>query len=331
MRRFPDPRIGAGRAESRRGFLHALPAYAYLTFFFALPLVIVFVFSFASRGRTGRPMLEGLEPRRVDRPWDAIGRDDRDSLLHAGDPQYDLVSADRLSICLLDRHAGEQAHPHAPAGRSVDSLLSNFLVRTYAWRMLLDSDGYITQIGEATGLWGRTLFTLPAVFVGCCMDTCRSWCFRCMRRSDRIAAFNSAGYWDLLITGEVVVAQGWTATSWPPMRSRGVRRLRGVGYAIPIEGSAAWVDTMAIPTTAEHPCTAQSFINYMLDAENGAELTNYNYYASPNAASEAFIYEEILEDPSIYPTAETMQILEFFEDLGDFGRYYADAYSAAKG
>ena len=103
------------------------------------------------------------------------------------------------------------------------------------------------------------------------------------------------------------------------------------GYAIPIEGSAAWVDTMAIPTTAEHPCTAQSFINYMLDAENGAELTNYNYYASPNAASEAFIYEEILEDPSIYPTAETMQILEFFEDLGDFGRYYADAYSAAKG
>jgi spermidine/putrescine transport system permease protein len=43
---------------------------------------------------------------------------------------------------------------------------SNFLVRTYAWRMLLDSDGYITQLGELTGLWGRMLFTLPAVFIG---------------------------------------------------------------------------------------------------------------------------------------------------------------------
>jgi spermidine/putrescine transport system permease protein len=43
---------------------------------------------------------------------------------------------------------------------------SNFLVRTYAWRMLLDSDGYITQLGEFTGLWGRMLFTAPAVFIG---------------------------------------------------------------------------------------------------------------------------------------------------------------------
>jgi spermidine/putrescine transport system permease protein len=32
--------------------------------------------------------------------------------------------------------------------------------------MLLDSDGYITQLGELTGLWGRMLFTLPAVFIG---------------------------------------------------------------------------------------------------------------------------------------------------------------------
>ena len=149
---------------------------------------------------------------------------------------------------------------------------------------------------------------------------------------DRLAAFNSAGYWDLLITGEVVVAQGWNGdflAAYDGVEDYDAYEV--FGYAIPIEGSAAWVDTMAIPTTAEHPCTAQSFINYMLDAENGAELTNYNYYASPNAASEAFIYEEILEDPSIYPTAETMQILEFFEDLGDFGSYYADAYSAAKG
>ena len=149
---------------------------------------------------------------------------------------------------------------------------------------------------------------------------------------ERLAAFNSAGYWDLLTTGEVVVAQGWNGDFLAAYD--GVEEYDAYevfGYAIPVEGSAAWVDTMAIPTTAEHPCTAQSFINYMLDAENGAELTNYNYYASPNAASEAFIYEEILEDPSIYPTAETMQILEFFEDLGDFGSYYADAFSAAKG
>ena len=68
-----------------------------------------------------------------------------------------------------------------------------------------------------------------------------------------------------------------------------------VRLIIPVEGAAAWVDTMAIPSTVEHPCTAQTFINFMLDPFNGAELTNYNYYASPNEAAEEYIWEEILE------------------------------------
>jgi spermidine/putrescine-binding protein len=150
----------------------------------------------------------------------------------------------------------------------------------------------------------------------------------------RLAAFNSSSYWTLLTTGETVVAQGWNGdflAEYDSISTDDYDAYEDYGYAIPNEGSAAWVDTMAIPTTAEHPCTAQTFVNYMLDAENGAALTNYNYYASPNAASEEFIYPEILEDTSIYPTPETMEILEFFEDLGDFNNYYADAFAIAKG
>ena len=49
----PEFEAAAIRAESRRGFLIALPAYAYLVIFFALPLVIVFVYSFATRNSFG--------------------------------------------------------------------------------------------------------------------------------------------------------------------------------------------------------------------------------------------------------------------------------------
>ncbi|NHZ70725.1 MAG: extracellular solute-binding protein [Proteobacteria bacterium] len=157
---------------------------------------------------------------------------------------------------------------------------------------------------------------------------------------DRLAAFNSSGYWTLLTSGETNVAQGWNGdflaeydgiSEYDDDGNVVYDAYEDFGYAIPIEGAAAWVDTMAIPATAEHPCTAQTFINYMLDAENGGELTNYNYYASPNAAAADFIYPEILEDPSIYPVPETMETLEFFKDLGDFNIYYSDAFSAAKG
>ena len=150
---------------------------------------------------------------------------------------------------------------------------------------------------------------------------------------DQLAAFTSSGYWDLLTAGETVISQGWNGDflfAYDEASTDDYDAYEDFGYAIPLEGAAAWVDTMAIPITAEHPCTAHAFVNFMLDAFNGAELTNYNYYASPNAAAEEFIWEEILEWEAIYPPQDVLDRLEFFEDLGAFGNYYADAYSAAK-
>ncbi len=150
----------------------------------------------------------------------------------------------------------------------------------------------------------------------------------------RLAAFSSVGYADLLTSGEFVVSQGWNGDflyAYDTASTDDYDAYEDFGYAIPVEGAAAWVDKIAIPSTVEHPCSAQTFINFMLDAFIGGELTNYNYYASPNGAAEEFIYPEILEDPAIYPPQDVLDRLEFFEDLGDFGTYYADAYSGAKG
>ena len=162
----PSLERSARRRESWRGFFHAAPAYVYLTFFFVLPLLVVFVFSFASRGRTGRPLLE-------DWNLDSWGRLFEPLIRTIAIRSFWLAFLNTV-VCLL------VAYPFAywiatRAKQSTRYFLlilvlipfwSNFLVRTYAWRMLLGSEGYITQIGEATGLWGRLLFTAPAVFIG---------------------------------------------------------------------------------------------------------------------------------------------------------------------
>lgn len=44
-------------AERRRGLLLALPSFAYMVLFFAVPLVIVLVYSFATRTSTGSTSL----------------------------------------------------------------------------------------------------------------------------------------------------------------------------------------------------------------------------------------------------------------------------------
>jgi spermidine/putrescine transport system permease protein len=162
----PELEHKAEREKARRGFFTALPSFLYLIFFFAIPLLVVFVFSFASRSRTGRPLLED---------WNL------DSWSNILDPLVASIAWRSLwlavintALCLLIGYpfAYWIATRRRVATRNLLLVLvlipfwSNFLVRTYAWRTLLDADGLITRFGEATGLWGQLLFTIPAVFIG---------------------------------------------------------------------------------------------------------------------------------------------------------------------
>ena len=92
-------------------------------------------------------------------------------------------------------------------------------------------------------------------------------------------------------------------------------------YVIPDEGSNVWIDNMAIPVDAPNPALAMVFIDYILDAKVGADLTNYIAYASPNAASieSGLIDEEILNDPAIFPPEEQLANLFSIIDIGAEG------------
>jgi len=152
--------------------------------------------------------------------------------------------------------------------------------------------------------------------------------------NSRIAAYDSAAFDDLLMSGETVIAHGWNGGflgSFDQASTDDYDAYEFFGYQVPVEGGIIWVDLMAIPVTAEHPCTALTFINFILDAENGGDLTNYTYYMSPNLAAYEYIDPDILDDPMVFPTEETMAKLEFIADVGDFSLEYSDAFAAAKG
>lgn len=146
---------------------------------------------------------------------------------------------------------------------------------------------------------------------------------------DYIAAFDSDNYGELLVTGEVAVSHGYSGGYFTAIdgTEEGWDRYT---YVIPQEGGTVWIDNMAVPANAEHPCTAHAFMNFLLDAENGAALTNWNYYASPNEAAEEFILDEVLEDETIYPSDELSERLEIITDTGDFEINYADYFAIAR-
>ena len=139
-----------------------------------------------------------------------------------------------------------------------------------------------------------------------------------------VAQFESDSYAATLVSGRVVVAHGYSGNFFASFSN--VDEPAAYRYVIPAEGATLWIDNMSIPVLAEHPCTAHTFIDFILDAENGAALTNWSYYASPNEAAEAFINPEILTDDVIYPSDELLPLLEVMVELGEFEVRYAEYF-----
>jgi spermidine/putrescine transport system substrate-binding protein len=86
-------------------------------------------------------------------------------------------------------------------------------------------------------------------------------------------------------------------------------------YYLPKEGTEIWVDTMAIPAHAPNPQLAHEFINFILGAHEGADLSNFNEYASPNQASQQYITGTIMESEMITPSAADYKDLQFLAPL----------------
>jgi spermidine/putrescine transport system substrate-binding protein len=101
-------------------------------------------------------------------------------------------------------------------------------------------------------------------------------------------------------------------------------------YGIPKEGSFIWVDVMTLSSKSPNPDGAYAFMNYILDAKNGAKLANYVAFGSPNKESYPFLDPEIAANPVIYPDSTIMKKLVFLSDPGEAARFYDEAWTILK-
>jgi len=125
-----------------------------------------------------------------------------------------------------------------------------------------------------------------------------------------VQKFHSSEYINALANGDICVAFGWSGDILQS-RDRAAEAENGVeiAYNAPKEGALMWFDNMAIPVDAPNPEGAHKFLDFILDAENMAAASNYVYYANGNKASEQYLNEDVIGDPAIYPTEETLKNL----------------------
>lgn len=74
-----------------------------------------------------------------------------------------------------------------------------------------------------------------------------------------------------------------------------------IGYSVPREGAQVWFDMLAIPADAPHARNAHRFIDYLLEPEVAAAMTNATGFATANAAARPYIDAALLADPIVFP------------------------------
>lgn len=117
--------------------------------------------------------------------------------------------------------------------------------------------------------------------------------------------FHSSQYISDLANGEICLAVGWSGDILQATdRAAEIGQPFEVGYSIPNEGAHLWFDMLTIPADAPNPEGAHAFINFLMDAQIAADITNYVKFPNANAASTPLVDAEVLADPTIYPTPE---------------------------
>jgi len=154
------------RQNRRRGLLIALPAYTYLILFFAIPLFIVVLYSFGTRNRFRGTDLANwnLESYR------ALG----DDIVRTVLVRSVTLALITTVICLLVAYPlAYYISTRPPVVRNLMLVLvmipfwTNFLVRNYAWYVILGTDGPLSRVTETVGIGEtRLLFTQTAVVLG---------------------------------------------------------------------------------------------------------------------------------------------------------------------
>lgn len=112
------------------------------------------------------------------------------------------------------------------------------------------------------------------------------------------ASFGSDTAKDVLVSGDAaagMIYNGFSAKA----RAEGAN----VEYAYPKEGFVVWMDNVVLLKDAPNRDNALKFMNFLLDPENAAAVTNYAAYTAGVTGVEPFLDEAIKNSPENNPPA----------------------------
>lgn len=193
-----------------------------------------------------------------------------------------------------------------------------------SWKVLFDDATYAGRLSLLSE--SADLFRLVFKYLG---ESVNGYTPELLARAEqmliaqkpRIKNFHDDNGQDLLLSGEVDVVLEYNGDI-----AQAKVEDDDVDFVVPKEGSLLNSDCMCIPNGAPAPNNAHAFINYLLDAQVGSDISKTILYPTPNAAAKARMDDTYKNNPIIFPPADVMAKCEY----GEFqGAEVAQAYEAA--
>ncbi|EIE53151.1 ABC transporter substrate-binding protein [Salipiger aestuarii] len=117
------------------------------------------------------------------------------------------------------------------------------------------------------------------------------------------ASFGSDVAKDVLTSGDAAAGMIWSGFA---------AKARGEGapieYAFPRQGVIVWMDNLALLKDAPNRDSALAFMNFMLEPENAATLTNYAQYSAGVTGVTEFLDPEVADSPEANPPEGTKTV-----------------------
>lgn len=118
--------------------------------------------------------------------------------------------------------------------------------------------------------------------------------------------FTSGRFMNDLIMEDLCVSQAWSGEVHAHRKE--LKEMdTDIRYIIPKEGTALWIDCIAIPQYAPHIKNAHAFINFLLQPQIAAQITNTTGIPTIVRDASKYLEADILNDPAIYPSEEMMK------------------------
>ncbi|SES70385.1 extracellular solute-binding protein [Thorsellia anophelis] len=132
--------------------------------------------------------------------------------------------------------------------------------------------------------------------------------------SPYVKYIDSAKLIEDLSTGKVCVVIGWSGDIYQAI-DKAQKNDDGINieYKIPTKGAFASFDVFAMTSTAENVEEAYTFLNYLLDPQVIAEISDYVFYANANVPAKKYMNKELVSDNNIYPPQSVLETLYTLE------------------